>query len=396
MATEALRLSRRAARLQPTAVNAILAEVRQLQARGASVVSLMRGEPDFPTPTHIREAAVRALAEGRTAYPDNRGEPRLREAVAVKLARDNGLQYDPGTEILVTSGATLGVSTALTALLAEGDEVLLPDPIYDAYRSPILLAGGLIRPVRAAIQDGRFVLTRDALEAAVTPSSRVLLLNTPWNPVGTVLDELELRAIAEVVLRRNLLLISDEIYEAIVYDGRHHVSPAALSPELRERTVLVNSLSKTYAMTGWRVGYCAAPAPIIQSMFLVLQQSSRGPATFVQDAAAQALTASQACVGEMRAGYAERRAAVRSALSGLPRAEVMLPEGGFFAMVDVRATGLSSDEVRRRLLHEHGVVVVHGAAYGPGGEGTLRVSFASGGEALAQGLARLREGLARL
>ena len=396
MTAEALRLSPRAAQLQPTAVNSILAEVRRAEAQGVNVVSLMRGEPDFRTPAHICEAAVHALGRGRTSYPDNRGELVLREAVAAKLARDNGLTYDPATEILVTTGATLGVHATLTALLADGDEVLLPDPIYDAYQSPIALAGGRSRPIRSSIEDGRFVVTRQALEAAITPASRVLLLNTPWNPVGTVLREDELRAIAEVVARRNLVVISDEIYETIIYDGHRHVSPAALSPDMRERTVVINSLSKTYAMPGWRVGYCAAPAPIIQAMFLVLQQSSRGPATFIQDAAAVALTGPQACVEEMRTEYARRRGIVADALAGLPRARVLQPEGGFFSMVDVRATGVPSNDVRRRLLLDHGVVVAHGSAYGAGGEGTLRVSFASGGDNLARGLARLREGLAAL
>ena len=396
MTAEAMRLSPRAAQLQPTAVNSILAEVRRAQAQGINVVSLMRGEPDFRTPAHICDAAVRALASGRTSYPDNRGELVLREAVAAKLARDNGLTYDPATEILVTTGATLGVHTALSALLADGDEVLLPDPIYDAYHSPIALAGGRSRPIRASIEDGRFVFTRQALEAAITPASRVLLLNTPWNPVGTVLRESELHAIADVAARRNLVVISDEIYETIVYDGHRHVSPASLSPDMRERTVVINSLSKTYAMPGWRVGYCAAPAPVIQTMLLVLQQSSRGPATFIQDAAAAALAGPQACVEEMRGEYARRRGVVAAALAGLPRATVLQPEGGFFSMVDVRATGTPSNDVRRRLLHDHGVVVAHGSAYGEGGEGTLRVSFASGGDNLAQGLARLREGLAAL
>lgn len=396
MTAEAMRLSPRAAQLQPTAVNSILAEMRRAQAQGAAVVSLMRGEPDFRTPAHICDAAVRALANGRTSYPDNRGEPALREAIAVKLARDNGLAYDPGTEILVTTGATLGVHAALSALVAEGDEVLLPDPIYDAYQSPIAFAGARSRPVRADIENGRFVVTRQALEAAVTPASRVLLLNSPWNPVGTVFRESELHAIADVVARRGLVLISDEIYEAIVYDGHRHVSPATLSKEMRERTVVINSLSKTYAMTGWRVGYCAAPAPVILAMLLALQQSSRGPATFVQDAAAAALSGPQDCVEEMQREYARRRSAVMHALDGLPRARAMLPEGGFFAMVDARASGVPSNDLRRRLLHDHGVVVIHGAAYGQGGEGTLRVSFASGGDNLARGLARLREGLAGL
>ncbi len=382
--------------LRPTAVNTILGEVRAAQSAGRALVSLMRGEPDLPTPRHIVDAATRALSDGRTGYPDNRGEPRLRDAVAAKLARDNGLTYDPATEILVTTGATLGIYAALTAMLEEGDEVLLPDPVYDAYQSPIVLARGRARPVRAPIVDGRFVLTREALEASVTPRSRMLLLNTPWNPVGTVFREPELQVIADFVIRHDLLLVSDEIYEAIVYNGHHHVSPAAISTELRGRTILVNSLSKTYAMTGWRAGYCAAPAGMIDSMFLVLQQSSRGPATFIQDAAAVALASSQACVGEMRDEYASRRSTVLARLGDLGRVRVLTPEGGFFAMVDARATGIPSNDLRRRLLNDHGVVVAHGSAYGEGGEGTLRVSFASGGDTLTKGLDRLREGLAGL
>jgi aspartate aminotransferase len=377
-------------------VNSILAEMREVQARGRTVVSLMRGEPDFDTPAHIVDAATVAMKSGRTRYPDNRGEKRLRDAIAVKLARDNGLVYDPDSEILVTTGATLGIHAALTALVDDGDEVLLPDPIYDAYQSPIQLCGGRIRSVRSAIEGGRFVLHTEAIEAALTPASRVLLLNTPWNPAGTVFREDELRAIGDLVVRRNLVLISDEIYEAITYDGCRHISPAVLSDEVRARTIVINSLSKTYAMTGWRAGYCAAPAPIIQSMFLALQQSSRGPATFVQDAATVALTSSQDCVVGMRDEYTRRRELILSSLSDVAGIRVLAPEGGFFAMIDARQTGVPSDEIRRRLLHDAGVAVVHGAAYGPAGEGTLRVSFGSGGETLARGLALLRDGLSAL
>ena len=386
-------LSDRISLLKPTAVNAILAEIRQLQAQGRDIVSLMRGEPDFATPPHIVDAAAEALRAGRTRYPDNRGEMRLRDAVAAKIERDNGVSFDPASEILITTGATLGIQAAMMALLDDGDEVLLPDPIYDAYASPILLAGGRTRSVRADVHEGRFIVTAAAIEAAITPASRVLLLNTPWNPVGTVFRQSELEAIAELVVRRDLVLVSDEIYEAITYDGARHVSPASLSTAARARTVIVNSLSKTYAMTGWRVGYCAAPAPIIQAMLLVLQQSSRGPATFVQDAAAVAVSGPQQCVEDMRLEYARRRTRVMNALDGVPHVQVMPPEGGFFAMVDVRDTGGTSDDVRRRLLHDFGVAVVHGAAYGPGGEGTLRVSFGSGGDSLALGLERLRAGL---
>jgi aspartate/methionine/tyrosine aminotransferase len=356
----------------------------------------MRGEPDMKTPAHIAEAATRALCGGRTAYPDNRGEPALREAIAAKLARENGVEYDPGAEVLVTTGATFGIYAALSALINEGEGVLVPDPVYDAYASVIRLAGGLTQPVRAVLENGRFALPVDALESARTDVSKALLLNSPWNPTGTVLREQELLEIAQFAARRNLHVISDEIYEAITYDGHEHYSPARLSPAFRERCIVVNSLSKTYAMTGWRIGYCAAPKHLISAMFLVLQQSSRGPATFVQDAAAVALNSSQECVRAMRDEYAARRAAVIEELSRIPRARVIEPEGGFFAMVDVRGLGLSSDDIRRRLLKESGVVVVHGAAYGAGGEGTLRVSFASGGANLGRGLERLRAGLESL
>ncbi len=396
MPSETVRALPRASLLKPTAVNSILAEVRALQAEGRDLVSLMRGEPDFRTPAHIVEAVERALRDGRTAYPDNRGEPKLRQAVAEKLARDNGLSYDPANEILITDGATLGVHAALMALVGPGDDVLLPDPVYDAYQSPIRLAGASPRPVRSTLANGRFSLTPEALEAAWTPQTRLLLLNTPWNPVGTVFTGAELGGIAEFLLCRDVMLLSDEIYEAIAYDGHRHISPAALSGDVRARCIVVNSFSKTYAMTGWRLGYCAAPRDIVQAMLLVLQQSSRGPATFIQDAGAAALTGPQNCVEEMRCEYATRRSSVLETLTGIANVSVLPPEGGFFAMVDLRAKDLASNEARTRLLRDHGVVVAHGSAYGECGEGTLRVSFASGGSTLARGLDRLRTGLAAL
>jgi aspartate aminotransferase len=389
-------LASRVADLRPTAVNRVLQEVREIQAQGRPVVSLMRGQPDSPTPPHIIEAAQDALRSGRTGYPDNRGEPDLRQAVVEKLARDNGLTYEPGSEILVTDGATLGVGMALAALVNPGDEVLLPDPIYDAYASPIALWGARPVAVRATFEAGRPTVGRAALDESCTPRTRVLFLNTPWNPVGTVFTRPDLQDVLDFAQARNLWLISDEIYEALVYDGRQHISPAVLSADAWCRTVLVNSLSKTYAMTGWRVGYCAGPAELIDAMLLVLQQSSRGPATFVQDAAAVALRSGQECVREMAAEYQSRRDRVVARLRGIPGVEPLVPEAGLFVMVDVRQLGLPSDQVRRFLLREAGVVVIHGAAYGPGGEGTLRVSFAAGGETLDRGLARLREGLLRL
>ena len=386
----------RIARLRPTAVNRVLQEVRRFENEERPFVSLMRGQPDTPTPLHIVEAARKALRDGRTGYPDNQGEPALRRAVAAKLEREQGLSYDPDREILITDGATLGVCATLGALVDGRRRVMLPDPIYDAYEAPIALWGSSPVPVRAALHDGRFTFGSRQLEDAWVTGTDVILLNTPWNPVGTVLNREELVDIMGFAEKNDYLVISDEIYESLIYDGRRHVSPASVSADARERTILINSLSKTYAMTGWRVGYCAGPEPIIRAMLLVLQQSSRGPATFVQDAAACALKSDQDCIRRMAADYQNRRDQVVERLSGIPRVKPLVPEGGLFVMVDVRGLGKPSDAIRRFLLGEARVVVLHGSAYGPGAEGFLRVSFAAGGEVLDRGLERLREGLLRL
>jgi aspartate/methionine/tyrosine aminotransferase/di/tricarboxylate transporter len=389
-------LAARVAGLRPTAVNRVLAEARLLQAEGRDLVSLMRGQPDTPTPGHIVEAAIKALRDGRTGYPDNRGEPGLRVAVAEALRRDHGLAYNPDREILVTDGATLGVSTALAALVGPGDDVLRPDPAYDAYDSPIALWGARPVPIAATLRAGRFAFGRDDLERAATAAARAVLINSPWNPTGTVLTPDELRAVVDFAAGRNLVILSDEIYESLTYDGRRATSTAAISADAKGRGVVVNSLSKTYAMTGWRVGYVAGPADLIAAMTLVLQQSSRGPATFVQDAAACALSSDQACVRAMAAEYEARRDLVVDRLRGIPGVSPVVPEGGLFILVDVRGLGRPSDDVRSHLLRESGVVVIHGAAYGACGEGTIRVSFAAGGPTLERGLERLREGLLRL
>ncbi len=360
------------------------------------LVSLMRGQPDTPTPAHIVEAAQKALRDGRTGYPDNTGELALRRAVAEKLQREQGLSYDPDREILITDGATLGVFVALGALVDDKRTVFLPDPIYDAYEAPIFLWGSRPTPVPATLCNGRFTIEGRRFESSSATGTGVILLNTPWNPVGTVLTIAELEDIMGAARNRDLLVISDEIYESLIYDGRRHVSPAAVSADARQRTIVLNSLSKTYAMTGWRVGYCAGPEAIIRAMFLVLQQSSRGPATFVQDAAVCALTGSQDCPRQMATEYQGRRDLVIERLHGIPCVEPLVPEGGLFVMVDVRGLRRPSDDVRRFLLRDAGVVVIHGSAYGPGGEGFLRVSFAAGGETLERGLKRLRDGLIRL
>jgi len=388
-----MRTSRRIEELRATAVNAVLAEANALRVQGRDIVSLARGEPDLPTPAHVADAAIAAIRAGRTGYPNNQGELPLREAVAARLSRDCGVTYSAADEILVTTGATMGIYAALAALLDPGHEILVPDPIYDAYQSPIVLVGGVAVSVPADVHGDRFVLSTRRMSQACSERTRAILINTPWNPVGTVLRREELEDVVALAAERDLVLISDEIYEHVVYDGRRHVSPAALGPRARERTLLVNSFSKTYAMTGWRLGYCAGPASLIRGMYLVLQQSSRGPATFVQDAGVAALSGPQESVVAMREEFAHRREQTMRALSGIECVRPLAPEGGFFVMLDVRELGPSSEEIRRQLLGAHGVVVVHGSAYGLAGEGFLRVSFSSGGKVLGEGLRRLRSGL---
>jgi aspartate aminotransferase len=389
-------LAERLSRLKPTAVNRVLQEVKKAQAEGLQPVSLMRGQPDTPTPGHIVEAAQRALRDGRTGYPDNLGEPVLRIAVAEKIRREQGIPYDPDREILITDGATFGIHAALGALVNPHGKVMLPDPIYDAYEGPISIWGCNPTPVAARVQNGRFTIERTAFDNAWETYNDPILLNTPWNPVGTVLSQTELDDVMGYAEKHDCPVVSDEIYESLVYDGHQHISPASVSRDARERVVVINSLSKTYAMTGWRVGYCAGPEVIIRAMFLILQQSSRGPATFVQDAAACALSSDQECSRQMAAEYQNRRNRVIERLRGIPGVVPLKPEGGLFVMVDVHGLRRSSDDIRRFLLHEAGVVVIHGAAYGACGEGFLRVSFAAGGEVLERGLERLRDGLLHL
>jgi len=389
-------ISQRVQQLRPTAVNSILGEVRALQETGVQLVSLMRGEPDFPTPPHIVDAAIESLRKGRTAYPNNQGEIALREAVAATLKSRFDVDYSAQSDILITTGATLGVHAALSALIDEGDEVLLPEPVYDAYFSVIRQVGGVPVPIAARITNGRFVWASEDVAAACGKKTTAILLNSPWNPTGVAFSGNELAQLMDVAARHDLTVVSDEIYDQFVYPPAQHVSPIEVSDDARSRTVLINSLSKTYAMTGWRLGYCAGPTDLVQAMYLTLQQSSRGAAMFVQDAGVSALTGDQECVAQMRSEYASRLDTVQAALTDVPKVSVLPPEGGFFAMLDVRQLGRPSNEIRQILLNEHHVVVMHGAAYGPAAEGTLRIAFANGGERLTEGLHRLRAGLCKL
>ncbi len=376
-------------------MNRLLAELRETQAAGVDVISLLRGEPDFPTPAGIVAAAEQSLRAGRTQYPNNQGDPELRRAVAERLSVDHGLQYSPEREVLITDGATLGFAAAVAALLNPGDSALVPEPCYDAYLPALRLMGVEPIAVPGEYVEGRFQLSPAQVAGRIRPGTRALVLNSPWNPAGTVFTRSELAGLVSVAEAANLWILSDEIYEAVTYGGEV-VSTAAVSPAARERTVILNSFSKTYAMTGWRLGFCAGPEAAIRAMLLSLQQSSRGPALFVQDAGTAALRGPRTDVDAMRQEYARRRARVVESLQAIPGVRCPPPEGGFFALVDVRGISTDDEAIRRSLLREDGVAVAPGSAYGPAAAGFLRVSFAAGGDALDRGLDRLAAGLTRV
>ena len=387
---------------RPTSVPAespvarIVAEARRRAAEGHDVVRLDIGEPDLPTPPHIVEAGIAALRAGATRYVAPAGIPALRAAIA-EAQRPRGLDATP-EQVVVTSGAKPMLLYALLALVRRGDEVLLPDPGYPSYASAVRLAGGRPRRYALARTGARFTLDVDALRAAVTPRTRVLVLNTPQNPTGCTLDAADRGAVAAIAEAHDLWIISDEIYAGLRYDDASaHESVAAL-PGMASRTVVVDGFSKTYAMTGWRLGYGVMPAALVAGVTALVIDSTTCVPAFVQRAGLAALTGPQDLVVAMRDEYRRRRDRVVQALRAMPGVSVSAPAGAFYAFADVRgllaaANGAgapaTSATLARRLLEEHGVACVPGAAYGGRGEGWLRLSFAAPQPRLDDGMRRL-------
>ena len=363
----------------------------RLAAQGQPVYRLVQGEPDFATPPHIIDAATRAMHEGFTHYPPSEGYLDLREAIAGKLARDNNLVVDPKTELIVTNGAGLGLYLALMAVVDPGDEVIVSDPTYGPYLNDILLAEGT--PVLVPLHPdaaGRPRWEASLLQAAITPRTRAIVINTPANPTGVVLSEAELHGIAELAIRHDLVIIADEVYEKLVYDGAHHISIAALDPAVAARTITVNSFSKTYAMTGWRLGYNAGPAALVATMEKVNSVCGRAAAAFVQRAGIAALTGPQDCVAAMIAAYDARRLLVEAQLREVPDLRWISPQGTFYVFLDCTAFGTDSRLLAERLLADGHVVLTPGTYYGPAGAGWLRLSFAAAPETITAGVAALQ------
>lgn len=352
------------------------------------VVNLGIGQPDFDTPAFIRDAAKKALDEGYTRYPPAKGFADLRQAIAEKLAKENNIQADPETEIFVAVGAMQVIFNTILHLVEPGDEVIVIDPGYDYY-SQIRLFGGVPVPVPALEKNGFKVDPQD-VRKAVSARTRLIILNTPSNPTGAMFGEDILEAIARIAREHDILVLSDEPYEHIVFDGRRHVSMAALE-DMKARTISAFTLSKSYAMTGWRVGYVAAPKPLIDEMEKLMEHMVSGVTAMAQRAALAAITGPQTCVAEMVAAYDRRRHLVHEGLNAIDGISCLMPESTFYAFPNISSFGLSSWDFARYLVREHQVAVVPGSIFGASGEGYVRLSFAADEELLQQGLARIEK-----
>ena len=385
-------LSARVGRCQPSATLAVSAAARRLRAAGEEIIDWSAGEPDFGTPANICDAAVAAIRDGQTRYTAVGGTPALREAIAQKFIRDNGLEYTP-EQILVSAGAKQALYNCFQALLDHGHEVVMPTPCWASYPDMVRLAGGEPVFVPATMEQG-FRPDAVALEQAITPRTRLVIFNSPSNPCGAMLRENDLQEYAAVLRGHpHVYIASDDIYELIRFDDRPFCNLAQVAPDLRERILVFNGVSKAYAMTGWRIGYAAGPPDIIKAMLTIQSQSTSNPCSIAQAAACAALLEAQPALPEMVAAFAQRRDYIVAALNDLPGITCVKPDGAFYCFPEVhvamRQLDCPSDIVfATALLEQARLAVVPGSPFG--GEGHVRVSFATDLPTLEQGIARLR------
>jgi aminotransferase len=354
----------------------------------ADVISLGIGEPDYVTPWRIREAAIFAMEKGKTGYTSNLGTPKLRQAVAKYLECRCGISYDPSTEILISVGVSEALDLALRALLNPGDEVIYHEPSYVSYNPSILLCYGKPVPVRTS-GDREFRVLAEDIERVITPRSKALLLSFPTNPTGGILSAADLKPIADLCQRHDLIVLSDEIYSELTYEGAEHKSIASL-PGMKERTVLLNGCSKSYAMTGFRVGYACAPGPIIEAMMKIHQYAIMCASNMSQEAAVEALENCQKEVEVMRNDYERRRNFVVNRLNEIGL-KCHTPKGAFYAFPSIASTGLKSKDFSLQLLKRKKVAVVPGSAFGDSGEGYVRCCFATGMDKLKEATERIEK-----
>jgi len=382
--------------VKPSATLQILDRVKTLKRAGEDVISLSAGEPDFATPEHIREYAKQALDEGYTFYPDAAGLWELREAIADKLERDNSIDADPASEIVVTVGAKEAIFAVMMATIDPGDEVIVPDPCWVSYAPCIELAGG--KPVYLPLHESEgFRISPDRLERIVNRKTKMLVVNSPNNPVGSVMSKSDLEAVAELAKREKFLVLSDEIYEKIIFDGETHLSIASF-PGMDEFSVTVNGFSKSMAMTGWRLGYLVAPSSIAKCVTAIHGHLVTGACSFAQRAAALALRDERTdeTVKGMVEEYQVRRDMVVGELAKVDGISCFSPKGTFYAFPNIASIGLKSQELAMKLLDRSKVAVVPGDAFGKCGEGFIRLSFATSRDRLKIALERIRDAVSEL
>ncbi|MCU0504478.1 MAG: aminotransferase class I/II-fold pyridoxal phosphate-dependent enzyme [Chloroflexi bacterium] len=375
-------LARRVREVPPSGIRRFF----DIAATMKDVISLGIGEPDFDTPGDIVEAGVASLRAGRTHYTSNFGTRELRQRLSDHLAARYGVRYDPDREIIITVGASEAVDIAVRATVDPGDEVVLHEPSYVAYTPAIMFAGGVPRFVATRIEDD-FALDPDAVEAAIGPKTRAIFLGYPCNPTGAVLPDDVQDRVAEIAVRHDLLVYSDEIYDRLVYGGHRHRAMSAL-PGMRERTILMGGFSKAYAMTGWRVGWLCAPAPLIEGIVKVHQYAIMSAPTTAQDAAVHALEHGEDDVLRMHAEYDRRRRIIVDGFNAIGL-RTFEPLGAFYAFPRITATGLDSETFAMRLLEEEKVAVVPGNAFGPSGEGHVRACYATSEERIREAIRRI-------
>jgi len=381
-------LSRVVSSIPPSETLAVSDKAKALKAAGRDVVALAGGDPDFDTPDYITAAAFQAIENGATHYPaPMKGITPLLEAIAAKMQADNGVTVKPGSDIVVTPGGKWALFLALSAILNPGDEVLYLEPVWVSYPPMIVLAGGT--PVAVTLSAGdNFRITADQLREKLTPRTKALMVNSPNNPTGRVITQDELNAIVEVALEHDLYVISDEIYETVIFDGRQHLSPAAV-PGMAERTLTINGLSKSHAMTGWRLGWLAGPTPIMKLATQMNSQTVSSAANFTMHAAVAALKGPKEVTRAMCAEYQQRRDFMVPALNAIPGVECLDIEGAFYLFPRFPNSTKTSAELAEALIEKAGIASVPGAAFGKSGEGHVRFTIATAMKELEKAVEKL-------
>ncbi len=384
--------SERVKTLSPSITLEITNKAKKMKAEGIDVCGFAGGEPDFDTPDHIKAAAKEALDAGMTKYTPNAGIPELRSAIAEKLLADNGLAYEP-SQVIVSCGAKHSCMNAILATCDPGDEVIIPAPYWLSYPEMVRIAGATPVIVQTTAENG-WKITPQQFAEAMSPRTKMIIINTPGNPTGAVYTREQLAALGEVALEEDILILSDEIYEKLVYDDAQHVSIASLSEELYNLTITVNGFSKAYSMTGWRLGYLAAPKGTATAINSLQSHMTSNPTSFAQMGALAALKGDQQIIEDMRMEFDIRRQYMLSRLEAMPRLSVVRPRGAFYVLTDISKTGLKSQNFADRLLSKANVAVIPGAAFGA--DHTVRLSYTCSMDVLKKGLDRLEDFCTRL